>query len=69
MQTYGGGEISLHAFLTSALDVAEWFPFKKQHPYPQDGRLGGPPSRYEDSCEEKNTVPTGNRNLFVHPVA
>jgi len=48
MKTYGGVEIQLHAFLTSALDEGECSvsrpsPFTPR--YPLDRRLCGPQSR------------------------
>jgi hypothetical protein len=49
METFGGVEVSLHTFLTSALDGGEWSvslcSLVKSPQYPLYRRLGGPQSR------------------------
>jgi hypothetical protein len=65
MKTYGGVEVELHAFLTSALDVGKWVasrpgrftPGETAPLYPLDKRLGGPQSRSGRGSEEKEVLP------------
>jgi hypothetical protein len=62
MKTYGGVEVQLHAFLTSALDGGEWLasrpgryiPVVTDPVYPLGRRLGGPQRRSGRSGEEKH---------------
>jgi hypothetical protein len=69
MNTYGGMEVSIHAFLTSALD--EWsgsrpshFIPGKERRYPLDKKVGEDHSRYQRGGEEINPfrAPTSKSN-------
>jgi hypothetical protein len=65
MKTYGGVEVQLHVFLTTALDVGEWsalrpghlYPHGKRSRYPLDRRLLGPQSR-SGHGDEKILLPS-----------
>jgi hypothetical protein len=69
MKTYGGVDVYIHIFLTSALAVGEWSasrpgrftPRGKSARYPLDSMLGGPQSRSGRFGEEKILEPTGTR--------
>jgi hypothetical protein len=67
MKTYGGVDVVIHVFLTSALVGCGQFhaptalsPWKSTR-YPSDRRLGGPQSRFGRRGEEKILDPTGTR--------
>jgi hypothetical protein len=64
VKTYGGVNVQILIFLTSALVAGEWsftprplYPRGKSPLYPFDRRLGGP----QTSGEKKNPVPTGTQ--------
>jgi hypothetical protein len=71
MKAYGGVDVYIHNFLTSALAGGEWSasrhdrftPQGKSPPYPLDRRLGGPQSWSGRRREEKIHDPTGIRTL------
>jgi hypothetical protein len=77
MNTYGGVEVKLQAFLTSALDGGEWLASRPGRFDPGEmvrgthwiGGWGGPQSRSESSGEVKSTfpAPTRNRSPVVQP--
>jgi hypothetical protein len=68
MKTYGGMDVYIHIFLTSALAEGEWSAPRtcrfnsrgKSSQDPLDKRVGGPQSRSGRSGEEKTLDPTGN---------
>jgi hypothetical protein len=70
MNAYGGVDVYIHIFLTSALVGGEWsvsrsgrFIFWEKLPrYPLDRSLGGPQSRSGRLGEKKVLDPTGTRN-------
>jgi hypothetical protein len=62
-QTYGGMDVSLHKFLTLALDKGEWSalcncftPWGKSPWYPLHRRLGGPQSQSGHSGRKKKSL-------------
>jgi hypothetical protein len=64
MKAYGGVDIWIYIFLTSALAGDEWSasrPGRFNPPYPLDKRLGGPQSRSGKREEEKILDPTGSQ--------
>jgi hypothetical protein len=79
MKTYGGVDVQIHIFLTSALVGGEWsaslrcrFTPGKEPPYQFYRRLGGPQSRSGRYGEVKIFYPTGTLTpspLVVQPVA
>jgi hypothetical protein len=80
MKVYGGVDVYLHIFLTSALAGGEWsasrtscFTFGEGSPqYPLDMRLGGPQSRSGGCGDEKILHPTGTQTStfsVVQPIA
>jgi hypothetical protein len=80
MKAYGGVDVYIHIFLTSALVGGEWsasrpcrFIHRGKSPrYPLDRRLGGPQSRSRRGGEENILVPPGDSNSdpsVVQPVA
>jgi hypothetical protein len=70
MKTYGGVDVQIQIFFTSAVDGGEWSasrpgrftPKERTPPYTFDRRLGGPHSRYGRRREEKILDLTGTRN-------
>jgi hypothetical protein len=80
MKTYGGVDIYIHVFLTSAVVGGEWsasrlglFTAKGNSPrYPLYRRLGGPQSRCGRRGEEKIFDPTVTRTptpSVIQPIA
>jgi hypothetical protein len=71
MKAYGGVDVQIHIFLTSALIGGKWsasrigrFTPRGNSPrYPLDRRLGGPQSRSGRRGEEKILDATGTRTL------
>jgi hypothetical protein len=69
MKAYGGVDVSIHIFLTSALIGGEWLalrpgrftPRGKSPQYPLHRRLGGQQSRSGRRGEEKILYPTGTQ--------
>jgi hypothetical protein len=59
MKAYGGVDVFIHIFVTSALAVEEWSASSPR--YPLNKRLGGPQSRSGRFAEEKILDPTGIR--------
>jgi hypothetical protein len=67
MKTYGGVDVYIHVFLTSALIRGEWsasrcgrsYYLGKNPQYTLNRRLGGPQSRFGQCEEEKILDPTG----------
>jgi hypothetical protein len=61
MKTYGGVDVYIHIFLTSALVGGEWsaLPAGKEPPVHTGMRLDGPQNRSQRLGEEKNLAPTG----------
>jgi hypothetical protein len=79
METFGGADVYIHVFLTSALVTGEWSasqpgcftPLGKSPRCPLDRRLGGPQSQSGKRGEEKILDSTGTNSdlLVVQPVA
>jgi hypothetical protein len=68
MKTYGGVEIYLNSFLTSAPDGGEWSA-NSLAAVPRGTSLGEPQSRSGHVDEEKKSLPSAkNRTLFVQLV-
>jgi hypothetical protein len=73
MKTYGGVDVQIHVFLTSALVRGEWsasrsvcfIPEEIAPRYPLDRRLGGPQNLSGGHGEEKNLNLTGP---VIHPL-
>jgi hypothetical protein len=70
MKEYGGVDVEIHIFLTSAPDGGEWSASRSNRftagespppPYQLDRRLGGPQSRSGRLGEQKTLDPTGTR--------
>jgi hypothetical protein len=69
MKAYGGVEVKIYIFLTSALAGGKWSasrpgrftPRGRKPGYPLDRRLGGPQKKSERHGEEKILDPTGTR--------
>jgi hypothetical protein len=63
MKTYGGIDVYIHIFLTSALVGGEWSALLrgKSSQCPLDRGLSGPQNRSGRRREEKNLSPTGTR--------
>jgi hypothetical protein len=65
MNAYGGVDVQIHIFLTSALAGGEWTVSRsgrvKSPRYPLDWRMGGPQSWSGRRGEEKCIDPTGTR--------
>jgi hypothetical protein len=73
MKTYGGVDVWVRAFLTSAQDGSEWSasrPGRFTPRYPLNRMLCGPQSRL-DALARKNKIlaPARNRTPVVQPVA
>jgi hypothetical protein len=71
MRVYGGVDVYIYVFLTSALAGGEWsasrlaaVPPRKESPYPLDRRLYGPQHRSGRRGEDSNSDPS-----VVQPVA
>jgi hypothetical protein len=70
MKAYGGVEVLIYIFLTSALAGGQWSASRPGRPTPGErapgtqwiGGLGGPQSRSGRRGEEKILHPTGTRN-------
>jgi hypothetical protein len=80
MKAYGGVDVYIHIFLTSALTGNEWSASRPKPLYPRgnspryalDRRLGGPQSRSGRRGEEKILDPTWTLTLnpsIVQPIA
>jgi hypothetical protein len=62
MKAYGGVDVQIQIFWTSALAGGEWLASGLESPrYPMDRRLGGPQSRSGQYGEVKILDPTGTR--------
>jgi hypothetical protein len=75
MKTYGGVDVNIHVFLTSALFGSEWpasrrgrfTPRGNRHGYPLNRRLGGPQNRSRWRGKEKILDHTGTRTPTPRP--
>jgi hypothetical protein len=67
MKAYGGVDVQIHIFLTSALVGGEWSVSRSCRVTPGDKRLGGPQSRSGRRGEDQNLDPNPDPSV-VQPV-
>jgi hypothetical protein len=70
MKAYGGVDVYIHIFLTSAIAGGEWSasrPCRFTPRYPLDTRLGGPKNRSDGHGEVKILERTGTRTPTPWP--
>ena len=76
MKAYGGGEVQLHSFVTSTLEmkgqphVPDALPLGQSASHPTNRRQDGPQSRSEPFGKQKNPLPLLGIELWIiQPVA